>query len=205
MILQKQIVPIFPIPIYYSNLNRKFTKKENNFFKKIISKNVNNFGNIVSSNNYVFNNKVLKTIKEEINIRLEDYLNKILQPKNNIDLYITQSWINSTTKNQYHHAHAHPNSLISGVLYLDADPKIDRIYFIKDSNPRVSLKTKNYNMFNSTSWFFSVKPGDLLIFPSSTNHYVAQKKENNKRISLSFNTFVKGKLGDNTSLNELFL
>ena len=53
MILQKQIVPIFPIPIYYSNLNRKFTKKENNFFKKIISKNVNNFGNIVSSNNYV--------------------------------------------------------------------------------------------------------------------------------------------------------
>ena len=47
--------------------------------------------------------------------------------------------------------------------------------------------------------------GDLIIFPSSTNHYVAQKKENNKRISLSFNTFVKGKLGDNVSLNELFL
>ena len=205
MITKKQVTPIFPTPVYYSNLNRKFTKKETDFFKKIISSKVDNFGNTVSSNNYVLTNKIMKKIKEEMDIRVKEYLDKIICPKKNTNLYITQSWINSTLKNQYHHYHAHPNSYISGVLYLNADPIVDRIYFVKDDPTIFSLKPNKFNIFNSNLWWYSVKPGDLLIFPSSTTHYVAQKKQNNQRISLSFNTFFKGKLGDKTSLSELIL
>ena len=81
MITKKQVTPIFPTPVYYSNLNRKFTKKETDFFKKIISSKVDNFGNTVSSNNYVLTNKIMKKIKEEIDIRVKEYLDKIICPK----------------------------------------------------------------------------------------------------------------------------
>jgi hypothetical protein len=33
--------------------------------------------------------------------------------------YITQSWLNYTETNQYHHKHEHPNSLVSGVFYVN--------------------------------------------------------------------------------------
>ena len=41
------------------------------------------------------------------------------------------------------------------------------------------------------------------MFPSSTTHQVDLKKGNNTRISLAFNTFVKGTLGKNSGLTEL--
>jgi hypothetical protein len=43
------------------------------------------------------------------------------------------------------------------------------------------------------------------MFPSSTTHQVDVKKGKNTRISLAFNTFIKGTLGDNFSLTELKL
>ncbi len=48
---------------------------------------------------------------------------------NNITPYITQSWLNYTETNQYHHKHQHPNSLVSGVFYINCDDKFDKIKF----------------------------------------------------------------------------
>ena len=171
------VLPLFSKPVLISETPFDMDESTYKFLEQM--KPVQGKSNGSSTDRYILNLPELENLKNYIQSYIDYYWNNVIEAKDS-NLYITQSWINSTTKNQYHHAHAHPNSLISGVLYLNADPKIDRIYFVKDSNPRVSLKTKNYNMFNSTSWFFSVKPGDLLIFPSSTNHYVAQKKENNK-------------------------
>jgi hypothetical protein len=38
-----------------------------------------------------------------------------------IDPFVTQSWLNWTKPGQWHHKHSHPNSLYSGVLYLDVE------------------------------------------------------------------------------------
>jgi hypothetical protein len=43
------------------------------------------------------------------------------------------------------------------------------------------------------------------MFPSSLTHMVETKEGTNTRISLAFNVFVKGTLGDNTRLTELIL
>ena len=62
-----------------------------------------------------------------------------------------------------------------------------------------------FNLWNSDTWFFSVKTGMLVMFPSSTIHQVETKKGKNTRISLAFNTFYKGMIGSNSALTELIL
>jgi|TARA_R110002167_G_scaffold297591_1_gene501924 uncharacterized protein (TIGR02466 family) len=197
---------LFPTPIYRSDINRKFTKQELQFVneqKKHCSKNV---GNINTQDNYILNRKEFKNIKKFLDTACQDYLEKIISPKNNVKLYITQSWLNYTEENQYHHTHAHPNSIISGVLYFDCDKKNDKIKF---TNPKMyqQLKPeiKNFNLWNSETWWFPLENGQLIMFPSSTVHQVETKKGTNTRISLAFNTFYKGILGLNSDLTELIL
>ena len=126
---ESHINAIFPTPIYRSKLNRDFTEKELLFVNN--NKNVvyNNTGNTVSKNNYVLDNKFFKNIKKELNLRVKDYFDKIVSSSNDIKPYITQSWLNYTKNNQYHHKHNHFNSLVSGVLYINSDEKHDKINF----------------------------------------------------------------------------
>jgi len=198
---------LFPTPIYTTKINRKFTKKESTFFynqKKFVTKNE---GNVSSIDNYILNRKELKNIKNIIDASCEDYLQKIICPENNIKLYVTQSWLNYTESNEYHHKHEHPNSVISGVLYLDSNKEKDKIFFSKPGYNQISPKIndKKYNIWNSSSWFFPVETGNLFMFPSSTTHQVETKKGSNTRISLAFNTFYKGTVGSNYQLTELIL
>lgn len=197
---------LFPIPIYFNNLDRVLTKQELKFINNQKNKVVSNEGNTSSKDNYVLNRKELKNIKKFLDQCCKEYLETVICPKNNIELYITQSWLNYTEKNQYHHKHQHPNSVISGVLYLDADKEKDKIVF---TNPKgyeqISLDINKYNIWNSDTWWFPVETGQLFLFPSSTTHHVEIKKGNNTRISLAFNTFYKGVLGSNSQLTELIL
>ena len=200
---------LFSTPIYYTKMNRGFTKQELNFVneqKKHCSKNE---GNINTTDNYILNRNQFKNLHKMLSIECNKYLEKIICPKNkDLELYITQSWLNYTESNQYHHRHEHPNSYVSGVLYINSDIKTDSIKFFHNNTYipiSPDIDKKKYNHFNSRSWWFSVDTGTLVMFPSSTTHQVDVKKGKNTRISLAFNTFIKGTLGDNFSLTELKL
>ena len=197
---------IFPVPIYTTKMDRKFTKQELNFVKEQRKHCAKNQGNFNTKDNYILNRKEFKNIKKFLNKCCKNYLDKVICPKNNIELYITQSWLNYTDANQYHHQHQHPNSVISGVLYFDSDIKNDKILF---THPIVYEQIKpevdKFNLWNSSTWFFPVETGNLFMFPSSTTHQVETKQGNNTRISLDFNTFYKGSIGSNIQLTELIL
>ena len=197
---------IFPVPIYTTKMDRKFTKQELNFVKEQRKHCAKNQGNFNTKDNYILNRKEFKNIKKFLNKCCKNYLDKVICPKNNIELYITQSWLNYTDANQYHHQHQHPNSVISGVLYFDSDIKNDKILF---THPIVYEQIKpevdKFNLWNSSTWFFPVETGNLFMFPSSTTHQVETKQGNNTRISLAFNTFYKGSVGSNSELTELIL
>ena len=198
---------IFPTPIYTTKIDRGFTKQELQFVneqKKHCSK---NDGNINTKDNYILNRKEFKNVKKFLDKCCEDYLNRIICPKNNIQIYITQSWLNYTEANQYHHQHSHPNSVVSGVFYFDSDIKNDKILFTKGGYQQISPKIdkEKFNLWNSSTWFFPVETGNLFMFPSSTIHQVETKQGNNTRISLAFNTFYKGYVGSNSDLTELIL
>tara|TARA_R100001126_G_scaffold21042_1_gene10326 strand:- start:23 stop:643 length:621 start_codon:yes stop_codon:yes gene_type:complete len=198
---------IFPIPVYMTEMDRGFTKQELNFVKEQKKHCDKNAGNIKTKDSYILNRKEFKNIKKFLNKHCKNYLNTVICPKNNVELYITQSWLNYTEADQYHHKHSHPNSVISGVLYFDSDIEKDKILFSKSDSPQIkpTIDNTKFNLWNSETWFFPVETGRLIMFPSSTIHQVEIKKGNNTRVSLAFNTFYKGTFGSNSELTELIL
>jgi uncharacterized protein (TIGR02466 family) len=203
--IESNISGIFPTPIYMSKLDRELTPLELKFVDKNKKDFYKNDGNITSNNNYILNEKPFANIKKELDLRVQDYFDKVISPANNITPYITQSWLNYTETNQYHHKHQHPNSLVSGVFYINCDDKFDKIKFFKEDYKIIKPEVKNWNIWNSESWWFSVKTGDVILFPSSLTHMVETKQGDNTRISLAFNVFIKGTVGSNKELTELYL
>ena len=203
--MEANINGIFPTPIYISKLNRKLTSKELSYIDKTKLDVYRNEGNTTSNNNYILNEKSFKNLKEKLDLIVQDYFDKIISPANNITPYITQSWLNYTETNQYHHKHQHPNSLVSGVFYINCNEKFDKIKFFNDTYRTIKPEIKQWNIWNAESWWFSVKTGDVILFPSSLTHMVETKEGTNTRISLAFNVFIKGTVGVNKNLTELVL
>ena len=203
--IDTKIAYIFPTPVYTSNLNRPLTKKEKNLIEKSKINPVKNEGNITSADNYILKRKEFSQLKKDLDLYVKDYFEKIVSTDNSIQPYITQSWLNYTETNQFHHKHEHPNSLVSGVFYIDCVDEDKITFFKKDYYSTITFTVKTYNEFNSTSWWFPVKTGDIILFPSSLTHMVETKQGTNTRTSLAFNVFVKGTVGNNKNLTELIL
>jgi uncharacterized protein (TIGR02466 family) len=203
--IESTVNGIFPTPVYMSKLDRDLTKKELSFIDKSKLDFYKNEGNITSNNNYILNQKVFSKLKEDLDLRVQDYFNKVLSTTDAVTPFITQSWLNYTETKQYHHKHQHPNSLVSGVFYVNCHEELDKIKFFNEGYKTIKPEIKDWNLFNSESWWFTVKTGDIILFPSSLTHMVENKEGTNTRISLAFNVFIKGTIGNNKSLTELII
>ena len=204
---QYNIDGIFPTPVYYSFDVKKFTKSELSAVEKHRKNTYGNVGNITSKNTYVLDTKPFKQIKNILLSHVNEYFRQIYIPKNkDLKLYITQSWLNYTKNNEFHHLHSHANSFISGVLYMQANEDVDSIVLERRKTlENILIKPENWGVFNSENWRYKIKTGMLILFPSTVPHSVRTKRDNEERISLAFNTYIKGTLGDTKSLTELKL
>ena len=200
---------IFPCPIYISKRDSVLDLTEEKEIRKIIDKGGmnENAGNSTSKNSDIFNGK-LKKLKQFCEKHIKSYVEQVIAPKEELDFYITQSWLNVTKPGGYHHAHFHPNSIISGVFYVSTEED-DNITFIDPNNKvkgLIKFEHKEFNLWNSETWFFPPVTNELMLFPSWLGHKVDVNGNATKdRISLSFNTFVKGTLGERQDLTELVL
>jgi uncharacterized protein (TIGR02466 family) len=196
---------LFPTPVIFTNMNRPFTKKEKDFFKECSRKQRTNTGNTSSEDNNILDHEEMADVKAHIQKFINYYMENVEMAIDGVELRITQSWLNFTKKGQFHHRHAHPNSYISGVLYINADVENDKIFFYRDAWKQLKIHHKDWNPYNSDSWWYSVGSGDITLFPSSTTHMVDQVQTSSERISLAFNTFPIGYLGDDDDLTGLHL
>lgn len=194
---------LFPTPVGVYKLDRNLTEKEITFIKN--QDTLANTGNLRSKNCKILRNKLLIKLRDFIETSLADYFKTIYNPKFQVSLQITQSWVNYTEPGQFHHKHAHPNSFISGVFYPQANREIDKIIFFRDGFDMIKLPPDEWNIWNSNSWWFEVGTGDLVIFPSHLSHTVETVKGEQTRISLSFNTFPVGDIGEEMTLTGLKL
>ena len=196
---------LFPTPVLFAKFHRDWTKEEKEFFDETAKSTTQNTGNLTSADRYVLDHDVMKDIREYYQFYLNYYMEKIYAPKYSVETYITQSWMNYTKTGQFHHKHAHPNSWLSGCIYVSTEREKDRITFYKEGYNRINLPTENFNPYNSESWWFSVGTGDIVIFPSYLTHMVEQTTSSDTRVSIAINTFLKGYIGDEHSLTGLHL
>jgi uncharacterized protein (TIGR02466 family) len=114
--------------------------------------------------------------------------------------------MNFNPKGTGHHLHYHPNSIISAVFFIKIPPKCPPITFHNNSGnslfPQFEFNVKQWNEYNSNSWWVPALEGSLLLFPSVLRHSVAPNPSKSPRVSMSFNVFAK-RLGEPENLNEL--
>jgi uncharacterized protein (TIGR02466 family) len=198
-----EIINLFPTTIGSFKLNRNITEEENLFLRSQEQK--PNEGNTTSANRLILNSSEIVGIKEFIKNGIDEYFKIIQCPEKEVELNITQSWLNYSEPGQWHHKHSHSNSFLSGCFYVNADKDLDKIYFYKEQYKQIKIPSKEFNLSNSDSWWLPVGTGDLIIFPSSLTHMVQNVEAKETRISIAFNTFPVGYIGNDDSLTGLHL
>ena len=194
---------LFPTPVAFFDLGRDLAKKESDFLAKQDRR--PNEGNQSSVDNYVLDKPALAKLKDGIQKCVEEYVKDVWKVDKTLVIRITQSWLNWTKAGQYHHKHAHPNSFMSGVFYINAVEDRDRITFYQSEYKQIKPKYDEWTRWNSGSWWLPVKTGQIVLFPSSLTHMVESISGEEERVSLAFNTFLTGKVGENQSLTELIV
>ena len=201
------ITKLFSTPVFQSSEKYKFNKSELEFVhKQKENVAINQNGNSYSKNNYVLDSPELKNLKEFCNKNLLMFFYDRFKVKKDIEIYITQSWINFNQKDTSHHRHKHVNSIISSVLFIKGET-CPIIFYNSERNLFGNLLSHDDftapNEDNTSQVYFNNQNGQLFLFPSTLMHSVAKNKSDVERISLSFNTFIRGQLGGDSSLQIL--
>jgi len=212
-----KVVNIFPTPVYVTNMETELTPSEmeeiNDLSEKEKEREKKSFEKMelvkrTKDDTYIFDTK-LDGIKKFCEEHIDTYINEIISPKNSeLDFYITQSWLNVLSPGGIHPIHYHSNSIISGVFYVST-VKGDAIQFY-DINTAVKDRTKiepgKTNLWNACQQNLGIENNVLLLFPSWIGHGVNQNiSKITDRISISFNVFVKGTIGEYYTLDNLNL
>ncbi len=116
------------------------------------------------------------------------------------DIKVCLMWANRSTENQWHHAHEHQWSILSGIIYLEgesgntwfSEPNAysleKRLLVRKEEGPLETVHV--HEPVNKT----------MLIFPSLLRHSVSENFSTKPRTTISFNSFFDGKVGNEDEL-----
>lgn len=198
------VFPLFSYPVMVSTKQYQFSGAEKKFISELTM--ADNAGNFMSRNDKILDTVELSTLKQFIDTQIELYKKKILKLKDDNEIYITQAWANKAKTNEFHPKHKHPNSIISGVLFVngsegDGLPPL-RFHRCNDLFP-FDFAFEELNDFNSGCKWFAPVQGRLILFPSTLEHDVEKNETDIERISLSFNTFVRGSIGETLQLTQV--
>jgi uncharacterized protein (TIGR02466 family) len=123
-------------------------------------------------------------LRNKLTQKINDYATQYGIAKLKLD----NSWINIQSKKSLLIKHSHPNSIISGVLYLKADKNSSPLHFY-NPNPFLSfIDIKNITGINSPTYYVTPATGSLFLFPSWLLHGSEKLNNSKERIALSFNT-----------------
>ena len=197
---------LFPIPLGVYDFDREITSDEIAAVQSL--KYYTNHGNHTSENTSIFDLEELCFIRQFAEQSIATYCKEAYAMEDKVEVYITQSWANCTKPTGWHHLHKHANSIVSGVFYIETNND-DSIHFQHEIpfNPIITyhLPIKDYNAYNDGCWVVPAMKGRLYLFPSCLEHEVTKVQGNKDRWSISFNTFIRGEIGEKKALTHLVL
>ena len=158
---------------------------------------VKNGGNgSFSKNQQVLDLKIFEKLKDFILSKSKIYLDCMSHIYQ--DIQIASSWVNIINKEEDIHLHWHDNSYISGVYYLTTGSNLHfrRAPLKTTFIPEDIIPTNNPSTWKEFT--ITPSPNDLILFPSTLEHYITTSESNTPRISLAFNVIPKGEFGGNT-------
>ena len=155
----------------------------------------------------------VKSMKDVVFSHVKKYEKDVCGFKSSLSFKLTESWYKETVPGDDHIDHNHPNSMLSGVVYLNV-PKgnthheglnlihIENRGVFKHHDFRYDYTPTKYNQIST---FIPVETGDIVLFPSYLYHFVSRNEsENESRRIISFNTFIQGRMScENTYPNVL--
>lgn len=148
----------------------------------------------------IFNIWITKCV-EELRSTVYQNLNGLLS--------FTSIWANKNSRMSSHHKHRHPNSIVSGIYYVNDDYKGgETIFYMND--PWYKIHNEGYIQLSSIplpnkelTYRIVPKSGLLILFPSYIHHSVGPVIVGSDRYTISFNTFVDGNIGNDDNLYGL--
>jgi uncharacterized protein (TIGR02466 family) len=203
MILNQEVHNTFPIPIFVGKVERRINKKTLDFVGDL--KKIKQDGSTLrSEDSFILDTPEMFPWKEEIEHYVNQSFYELMSPLSPLKLKITQSWTSYQESNEGLSVHRHTNSILSGVFYLQVNPSEDVICFVKERElfGNIEIPCKKFNQFNNNLLTFNVTDGMIILFPSTLHHFVPPNLgAKGTRISLAFNTFFEGQIGDKENLN----
>ena len=194
-----EIQPIFPQLIYVSELEISEKIREYVLDLEVTERYPFNFGSVNTYQLHEKNSEMID-LRSKIDGHIQNYAKEVYGDEflKRCNPYITQSWFNIVNPKGYHHPHYHHNSFISGILYIQTVEN-DVVEFIESDFGKIRYS-------DIRKCHVPVLTGKLLIFNSNLLHGVPPNMYQTKnRISLSFNTFVEGYIGEDVLLTKTFL
>ena len=193
---QSKVILMFPVPVWVTPFNGEDYSSELEWIKNLEIKD-----NRVSVDNFVLDSPIMANIRSFIESTISKYTSQIWKYEQ--EFYITQSWVNRKGKGDSHQVHTHPNSIISGVWY----PQVTKdscILFQSLLENAIQLEPVEWTEMNADAYQLPVNMGDLILFPSYLQHCLPYPHSSDtERISLSFNTWIRGSLGKKENLTYL--
>ena len=105
-------------------------------------------------------------------------------------LKLEDIWINILSEGGNHSAHLHPNSVVSGTIYIVMPPETSAIKFEDPRHPKMmAAPSRLVNAKEYLKPFIYINPlvGEILLWESWLRHEVPMNMSSEERISISFN------------------
>lgn len=103
------------------------------------------------------------------------------------DIQISSSWFNTIQKGDVIRPHVHPNSFISGVIHLTYGAPLS--FYTPAPEHRYSIATEKKIDQDKDVVHFEAAAGQVILFPSTLEHSVADHTADYPRHSIAFNTW----------------